>query len=121
MTWSDVEEAVRGDRRAQGPDAGTDEQEPEADAPHLTVVNSEVLKEVQHVVAAQPPIEGLVRALHHAAAQPRANEPLDGALQHERDANEPVRGTHQLHDLDLASPSKHGHTDGVEDEEQAGA
>ena len=47
-----------------------------------------------------------------------AEHALDEALDHERHADEPVRGADELHHLDLAPAGEHGHADRVEDQQR---
>ena len=51
-------------------------------------------------------------------AAERAGDALHHALEHERDADEPVRRADELHHLDLASSGKGGQPDRVHDQEE---
>ena len=44
------------------------------------------------------------------------DEALDRTLEKERNANEPIRCTHESHDLDLFASGIDGHVDGVRDQ-----
>src|SRR2546421_5205924 len=50
----------------------------------------------------------------------RAHKACDQPLQHERAANEPVRGADELHHLDLAPPGEDGEPDRVGDQKSRG-
>ena len=54
----------------------------------------------------------------HAEGQRGPGQALDQALEHERDADEPVGGPHQLHHRHLPAAGEDRHADGVEDQQR---
>src|SRR5947209_7064616 len=111
--YLDVEEPRHRDGGAEGADDHADDDQEDAGADHLVGAHRELVEELD---VANGMLGEVAHHVDDAEGGGCADEPLDETLEHERDADEPVGGAHQLHHRHLPASGVDRHTDGVEDQ-----
>src|SRR3954462_10802771 len=89
---SDVEEAARGEQGAADAEHHRGDDDPQAGEGHVARVDRERLQQLEPVALVEQVVDPPAQQEHEADREHAAQQALDEALEHERDADEPVGG-----------------------------